>query len=315
MLEWVAISFSNAWKWKVKVKSLSCVRLLASPWTAAQQARLSMGFSRQEYWTGLPFPSPSGPISSWQIDGKTLETVTDFFSVGSRITAEGNCNHEIKSSLLFEWKAVANLCEWSCSVVSDSLRPCGLLPTRLLCPWDSPGKNTGIGCHFLLQGIFPTQGLNLGILHCRQMLYPLSHQGSPSGKPIECIKEQRHYFADRGPYGQSYGFSSSHVWMWELEHKKGWVLKYWCFQTVVLEKTPESPLDCKEIKPVNPKGNQPWIFIGRTDAEAPILWPLDAKSQLIRKRPWYWETLKAGGEGDDRGRDGWMTSLTVHEFE
>ena len=126
----------------------------------------------------------------------------------------------------------------------------------------------------------------------------------------QSIKNQRHYCADKGPYSQSYGFSSSHVRMSELEHKKGRVLKYWCFQTVVLEKTPESPLDCKEIKPVSPKGNQPWIFIGKTDAEAPILWPPDAKSQLIWKRPWYLERLKAGGEGDDGGRDGWMTSLT-----
>ena len=90
---------------------------------------------------------------------------------------------------------------------------------------------------------------------------------------------------------QSYGFSSSHVQMWELGHKEGWVPKNWCFQAVVLEKTLESPLDSKEIKPVHPKGNQPWIFIGRTDAEAevPKLWPPDAKSQLIGKKPWCWE--------------------------
>ena len=88
-------------------------------------------------------------------------------------------------------------------------------------------------------------------------------------------------------YGQSYGFSSSHVWMWELDHMEDWVPKYWCFQNVVLEKSLESPLDNKDIKPVNPKGNQPWIFIGRTDteAEAPILWLPDAKSQLIGKDP------------------------------
>ena len=83
-----------------------------------------------------------------------------------------------------------------------------------------------------------------------------------------------------GPYSQSYGFSSSHVWMWELNHKEGWVLKKLCFWTVVLETTLESPLDCKEIKLVNPKGNQSWIFVGRTDAEteAPVLWPPDANS-------------------------------------
>ena len=103
----------------------------------------------------------------------------------------------------------------------------------------------------------------------------------------------------------SYGFSSSHVWMWELDHKEGWELKNWCFRTVVLEKTLESPLDGKEIKPVSPKGNQPLIFIGRTDAEAPIFWPPDVKSQLIGKDPdggKDWRS-KAGEEGDDRGWD------------
>ena len=93
------------------------------------------------------------------------------------------------------------------------------------------------------------------------------------GKPRQHIKKQKHYFADKGPYSQSYGFSSSHVWMWELDHKEGWVPKNWCFQTVVLEKILESSLDGKEVKPVNPKGNQSLIFIGTTDAEAeaPIL--------------------------------------------
>ena len=83
-----------------------------------------------------------------------------------------------------------------------------------------------------------------------------------------------------------------------------------CWRTVVLEKALESPLDCKEIQPVYPRGNQSWIFIGRTDAEAPILWPHDAKNWLFWKRPWYWERLKVGGEVDDRGWDGWMVSLT-----
>ena len=87
----------------------------------------------------------------------------------------------------------------------------------------------------------------------------------------------------KGLYSQSYGFSSSYVWIWELDHKEGWELTNWCFQIVVLEKTLKSPLDCKDIKPVNPKGNQPWIFFGRTDAEAPILRLPDVKSQLIGK--------------------------------
>ena len=99
--------------------------------------------------------------------------------------------------------------------------------------------------------------------------------------------------------------------MWESDYKESWVPKNWCFWTVVLEKTLESLLDCKESKPVNPKGNQPWIFTGRTDAEAetPALWPPAPKSWLIRK-PWCWERLKAGREGDDRRWDGWMASLT-----
>ena len=106
-------------------------------------------------------------------------------------------------------------------------------------------------------------------------------------KPRQCIEKQKYHFADKGPCSQSYDFSNSHVQMWELDHKEGWALKNRCFQTVVLEKTLESPLDCKDIQPVNPKGNQPWTFIGRTDTEAetPILWPPDAKNRLIEKDP------------------------------
>ena len=104
-------------------------------------------------------------------------------------------------------------------------------------------------------------------------------------QPRQYIKKQRHYFAEKGPSSQSYGFSSSHVWMWELDYKESWTLKNWCFWTVVLEKTLESPLDCKEIQPVHHKGDQPWTFIGKTDAEAeaPILWPPDTKNRLLRK--------------------------------
>ena len=106
-------------------------------------------------------------------------------------------------------------------------------------------------------------------------------------KPRQHIKKQRYYFANKGLSSQSYGFSSSHVWMWVLDHKESWVPKNWCFWTVVLDKTLESPMNCKEIKPVNPKGNQSWIFIGRTDAEAeaPILRPPDVKNWLIGKDP------------------------------
>ena len=101
----------------------------------------------------------------------------------------------------------------------------------------------------------------------------------------QCIRKQRHHFANKGPCSQSYGFSRSHVHMWELDHKEGWVPKNWCFQIVVLEKSPERPLDCKELKAVNPKGDQPWIFIGRTVAEVLILWPADVKNWFIGKDP------------------------------
>ena len=124
-----------------------------------------------------------------------METVTDFIFLGSKITADGDCSHEIKRCLLLGRKAMTNI------------------------------DNT--------------------------------------------LEKQRHYFADKGPSSQSYGFSSSHVWMWELDYKDSWALKNWLFWTV-LEKTPESPLECKEIQPVHPKGNQSWIFIGRTDAEGEL---------------------------------------------
>ena len=104
-------------------------------------------------------------------------------------------------------------------------------------------------------------------------------------QPTQHIKKQRHYFANKCPSSQSYGFSSCHVWMWELDYKGSWARNNWCFWTVLLEKTLESPLDCKEIQLVNPKGYQSWIFIGRVDAEdeIPILWPPDAKNWLIGK--------------------------------
>ena len=127
-----------------------------------------------------------GPITSWQIDGKTMETVTDFIFLGTKITADGDCSHEIKRCLLLGRKAITNL---------------------------------------------------------------------------DSMLRKRQYFANKDSYSQSYGFSSSHVWMWEMDHKECWVPKNWCFRTVVLQKTLESPLDCKEIKPIKPKGTQPWIFI------------------------------------------------------
>ena len=129
-------------------------------------------------------------------------------------------------------------------------------------------------------------------------------------QPRQCIKKQRHYFADKSPYSQSYGLSSSHVWLWELDHKESWVQKNWCFWTVVLEKTLESPSECREIQPVHPKGNQSLIYIGRTDAqaEAPILWPPDVKNRLTGKDT---DTGKDWGQEEKGwGWDGWRESPT-----
>ena len=157
---------------------------------------------------GTTCPSPHG---KWM--GRQWKQCQTLFWGGSKITADGDCSHEIKRHLLLGRKVMTNL----------------------------------------------------------------------DGH----IKKQRHYFANKGPSGQGYGFSSGHVRMWELDCEERWAPKNWCFWTVVLEKTLESPLDCKEIQPVHPKGNQSWVFIGRTDAEAetPVFWPPDAKSWLIGKDP------------------------------
>ena len=186
----------------------------------------------------------SGPITSWQIEGETMDTVRDVIFLGSKITADGHCSHEIKRCLLLGRKPMTNL--------------------------DSILKNRDI--------TLPTK------VHL----------------------------------SQSYGFSSSHVWMWVLDHKESWVLKNWCFWTVVLEKTLESPLDCKEIQPVNPKGNQSWIFIGRTDAKAEtsILWPHNAKNWLTGRDPDAgkdWRQEEKGMTEDEMvGCHHWLDG---HEFE
>ena len=153
----------------------------------------------------------SGPITSWE-DGETVETVSDFIFGGSKITADGDCSHEIKRRLLLGRKVMTNL---------------------------------------------------------------------------DSILKSRYYFAKKGLSSKGYGFSCDHVWMWELDCEESWAPKNWCFWTVVLEKTLESLLGCKEIQPVHPKGDQSWVFIGRTDVEAetPILWLPDAKNWLIRKEP------------------------------
>ena len=178
----------------------------------------------------------SGPITSWQIGGKKMETVRDFILGGSKITADGDCSYEIKRRLLLGRKAMTNI--------------------------NSILKSRDIT-------------LSTKVHLVKAMVFQLD------------------------------------VWMWELDYKESWVLKNWCFWIVALEKTLESPLDCKEIQPVNPKGNHSWMFIGRTDAEAetPRLWPPDAKNWLIWK-DCSWEKLKTGREGDDRGWDGWMASPT-----
>ena len=186
----------------------------------------------------------SGPNTSWKIDGGTMETVTDFILGGSKITADGDCSHEIERGLL---------------------------------PW----KKT-------------------------------------YDQPRQHIKKQRHDITNKGPSSQSYGFSSSHVWMWELDHKESWAQKNWWFWTVVLEKTLESPLDCKEIQPVHPKGNQSWIFIQRTDAEAetPILWPHDVKNWLTGKIPDAGKDWRREQKGmTENEMVGWHHQLDGHEFE
>ena len=137
-------------------------------------------------------------------------------------------------------------------------------------------------------------------------------------KQKQCIKKQRHYLANKGLSSQNYGFSSGHVWMWELGHKESSAPKNWCFWIVVLEKTLESLLDSKEIKLVNPKGNQSWMFIERTEAkaEAPVLWPPDVKNWLIGKDPDAGKDWRRQEKGmTENEMDGWYHWLNGHEFE
>ena len=131
------------------------------------------------------------------------------------------------------------------------------------------------------------------------------------------IKKQRHHFANKGPSSHGYDFSSIHVWMYELDYQDTWALKYCCFWTVVLEKTPENPLDCKKIQPVHSKGNQSWILIGRTDVEAetPIVWPSDAKNLLMGKDPFAGKDWRQEEKGTTENEMvGWHHQLSGHEF-
>ena len=161
-----------------------------------------------------------------------MKTMTDFIFLGSKITADGGCSHEIERCLFLGRKTMTNL---------------------------------------------------------------------------DSVLKSRHYFINKCPYCQSYVFSSSHVLMLELDPKESWAPKNWCFWTVVLEKTLENHVDCKEIKPVNPKGNQPWLFIGRTDAEAPILWPPVVKSRLIGRNPDAGKDWRQKRRGQ---RMRWLDSIT-----
>ena len=159
--------------------------------------------------------------------------------------------------------------------------------------------------------------------HCKWWWQPWNYKALAPWKksydqPRQHIKKQTHYFANKGPSSQGYGFSSGHVWMWELDYKESWALKNWCFWTVMLEKTFESPLDCEEIRTVHPKGDQSWIFIGKTDVEAetPILWPPDAKSWLIGKEPDSGKDWRQEDKGiTEDEMVGWYHQLNGHKFE
>ena len=157
--------------------------------------------------------------------------------------------------------------------------------------------------------------------HCRWWLQPWNKKTlfpwkESYDQPRQHIKKQRHYFANKGPSTQSYGFSSSHVWLWELGHKESWEPKNWCIWTVVLEKTVESHLDCKSIQSVYPKGNQSWIFIGRTDVEAetPVLWPSDVKSWLLWKDSDAGKDWRQEEKMEEDEVVGWHHQLNGHEF-
>ena len=179
--------------------------------------------------------------------------------------------------------------------------------------WQTDGERMETVTDFIFWGSKFTADGNCSHEIKRHMLL-----GRKAMTNLDIIKKQRHYFANKDPSSQSYGFSSSRVWIWELDYKESWVPKNWCFWTEVLKKTLEGPLDCKEIQPVNPKGNQSWIFIGRTDAEAetPILWPPGEKNWLTGKDPNAgkdWRQKEKGMAKDEMV--GWHHRLNGHGFE
>ena len=168
------------------------------------------------------------------------------------------------------------------------------------------------------QILFPWAAKSLWMVTAAMKLKDVCFLGEKLWQTDSVLKSRDITLPTKVPSSQSYGFSSSHIWMWELHHKEGWAQKNWCFWTVVLEKTPESPLDSKEIQPVHPKGNQSWIFIGRTDAEAetPILWPPDVKNWLIWKDPDAgkdWRQEEKGTTEDETV--GWHHWLNTYELE
>ena len=157
--------------------------------------------------------------------------------------------------------------------------------------------------------------------HCRWWLQPWNQKTTASwqesyDKPRQCVEKQRHYSANKSLYSQGYGLPSGHVWLWELDHKEGRTPKNWCLQTVVLEKTPESSMDIKEIKPVNLKGNQPWTLIGRIDveAEAPVFWSSDANRGLIGKVPDVGKDWGQKKKVSDDEMAGWHHWCNEHEL-
>ena len=230
----------------------------------------------------------SGPIISWETDGETVETGADFIFGGSKITADGDCSHEIKR----HWRKVMT---------------------------NQPRQHIKKQRYY-----FVSKGPLMAGWHCRLDGHefewtPGVGDGQGAWRAvIHGVTKSQTRLSDWTELNWTNGFSSSQVWMWELDYKESWALKNWCFWTVVLEKTFESPLDFKEIQSVDPKEDQSRVFIGRTDAESetPVFWPPDMKNQLIGKDPDSgkdWRQEEKGMTEDELV--GWHHWLNGHEFE